>query len=87
MNPAEFLCFGLYLLALHWLSQKQATDSSFLRTLNIWIIIMFVLFVIFLPLAYTMQKGFLTIFGALYLFALTLTFAITIRMRKTVEPA
>ena len=45
------------------------------------------LFVIFTPLAYIMTKGFLTIFGAFYLFSLFMTFFVTIRMRKTVAAA
>ena len=47
----------------------------------------FALFVIFTPLAFIMTKGFLTIFGAVYLFSIFMTFFVTIRMRKTVEAA
>lgn len=86
-NPAEFLFFGLYLMALRWLSQKHSTDADFQRMLNIWVIVLFVLFIVFLPLAFLMTKGFMTIYGAAYLFALTMAFAVTIRMRKTVEAA
>jgi hypothetical protein len=45
------------------------------------------LFAIFTPLAYMMSRGFLTVFGAVYLFSLFLVFFITIRMRKTVDAA
>jgi hypothetical protein len=34
-----------------------------------------------------MTRGFLTIFGALYLFSIMTVFFVTIRMRKTVEAA
>jgi hypothetical protein len=36
-------------------------------------------------MVYTMESGFLTIFGAVYLLSLGLAFGITIRMRATVE--
>ena len=36
-------------------------------------------------MVYTMEAGFLTIFGAVYLLSLGLALGITIRMRETVE--
>ena len=87
MEPAEFLCFGLYLWALGAWARKQGTDSEFLNKHRIWMWVEFVLFVVFTPLAYLMTKGYLTAFGALYLFSLFMTFFVTIRMRKTVEAA
>ena len=39
----------------------------------------------FLVLVYTMQSGFMTIYGAVYLLSLGLAFAITIQMRQTIE--
>lgn len=44
-----------------------------------------VLFVVFTVPVYTMQKGFMTPSGALYLLSLGLAFGMTIRMRATVE--
>jgi membrane-bound metal-dependent hydrolase YbcI (DUF457 family) len=87
MEPAEFLCFGLYLWMLGGWARKQNTDSEFVNKHRIWMWLEFALFVIFTPLAYIMTKGFLTIFGVLYLFSLFMTFFVTIRMRKTVEAA
>jgi len=43
------------------------------------------LFVVFTILAYTMQKGFMTPYGLVYLLSLGLATGVTIRMRKTVE--
>lgn len=43
------------------------------------------LFLIFLALAYTLSKGFLTIFGVVYLLSLGLAIGIVIRMRATIE--
>ena len=34
---------------------------------------------------YTMQSGFMTIYGVVYLLSLGLAFAITIQMRQTIE--
>ncbi len=85
MDPAEFLFFGLYLWALGMWAGKASTDSDFMKTHRVWTWLEFALFIIFTPLAYIMTKGFLTIFGALYLFSIFMTFFVTIRMRKTVE--
>jgi membrane-bound metal-dependent hydrolase YbcI (DUF457 family) len=87
MDPAEFLFFGLFLWALETWARKARTDGEFMKTHRIWLIVEAALFVIFTPLAYIMTKGFLTIFGAFYLFSLFMIFLVTIRMRKTVEAA
>jgi membrane-bound metal-dependent hydrolase YbcI (DUF457 family) len=87
MDPAEFLFFGLYLWALGTWAKKSSTDGDFMGKRRMWMWLEFALFVIFTPLVYIMTKGFLTIFGALYLFSIFMTFFVTIRMRKTVEAA
>ena len=87
MDPAEFLFFGLFLWALGTWAHKAGTDGEFMKTHRIWLILEAALFVIFTPLVYIMTKGFLTIFGAFYLFSLFMTFFVTIRMRKTVAAA
>lgn len=87
MDPAEFLFFGLYLWALGSWARKAGTDGEFMGKHRVWMWLEFALFVIFTPLVYIMTKGFLTIFGALYLFSLFMTLFVTIRMRKTVEAA
>jgi membrane-bound metal-dependent hydrolase YbcI (DUF457 family) len=87
MDPAEFLFFGLYLWALGSWARKAGTDGEFMKSHRTWLILEAALFVIFTPLAYIMTKGFLTIFGAFYLFSIFMTFFVTIRMRKTVEAA
>jgi membrane-bound metal-dependent hydrolase YbcI (DUF457 family) len=87
MDPAEFLCFGIFLWVLGNWARKYKTDADFAGKHRMWMMIEFALFVIFTPLAYIMIKGFLTIFGALYLFSIMTAFFVTIRMRKTVEAA
>ena len=85
MQPVELLFFALFFLNLYSLAQKQASDQDFLRNLRIWIALEAFLFVVFLVLAFTLSKGFLTIFGAVYLLSLGLAIWITIRMRSTIE--
>ena len=68
-------------------ARKFNTNSEFLKAHRIWMILEFALFAIFTPLVFIMAKGFLTIFGAFYLFSIFMTFFVTIRMRKTVEAA
>ena len=87
MDPAELLMFAIFLYALRAWSRKFNTDTEFQSKLRNWMIFEFALFVIFTPLAYSMQTGYLTIFGAIYLFSLFMVFFVTIRMRKTVEAA
>lgn len=85
MQPIEFLFLAGYFYWLYASARSHKTDLDFLKVLRIWIIVMLILLAVFTPLAYLMEKGFLTIFGAFYLIALTAAFVITIRMRKTVE--
>jgi len=87
MNPAEMLMFAVYLYALGSWARRYGTDSDYQIKLRNWTIFEVILFVLFTPLAYIMTKGFLTIFGALYLFSLFMVFFVTIRMRETVEAA
>jgi len=85
LMPAEFLFFGLFFLVLASLSRKYQTDTGYHSRLRIWTIVQFVLFAIFTVMVYVMDKGFMTIYGAIYLLSLFLSFGIVIRMRKTVE--
>jgi membrane-bound metal-dependent hydrolase YbcI (DUF457 family) len=87
MLPAEFLFFALFFLLLGRSARLQGTDSEYLSKLRIWTVIQGFLFVIFLVLVYTMQSGFMTPYGAVYLLSLGLAFGVTIRMRETIESA
>ena len=66
-------------------ARRRGTDAGFLRTLRIWTVVQGVLFVVFTVLVYTMERGFMTPYGALYLLSMGLAFGVTIRMRETVE--
>lgn len=87
MNPAEMLMFAVYLYALGTWARKYGTNAEFQPKLFNWMIFELVLFITFTLLIFTMDTGFLTIFGALYLFSLFMVFFVTIRMRDTIEAA
>jgi membrane-bound metal-dependent hydrolase YbcI (DUF457 family) len=85
MMPVEFLFFALFFVLLDVTARKRSTDGGFLRPLRVWTVVQGVLFVVFTVLVYTMEKGFRTPYGALYLLSLGLTLGVTLRMRETVE--
>ena len=85
MMPLENLAFVFFFLFLAATARKNQTDIEYLPKLRFWTIIQAALFVIFSILVFTMESGFLTIFGAVYLLSLGLAIGITIRMRDTVE--
>lgn len=85
MMPVELLFFALFFLTLHSLARKQGSDLDFLGKLRFWTGLEAILFVVFLVLAYMLSKGFLTIFGAIYLLSLGLAIGVVIRMRATIE--
>jgi membrane-bound metal-dependent hydrolase YbcI (DUF457 family) len=87
MMPIEFLFFALFFVLLDVTARKRGTNGAFLRPLRVWIWVQGVLFVVFTVLVFTMEKGFMTPFGALYLLSLGLAFGVTLRMRETVEAA
>ena len=85
MMPVENLFFVLFFLLLASTAQKRNTDGDYLSKLRIWTWVQGIIFVAFMVMVYTMESGFMTIFGAVYLLSLGLAFGITIRMRETVE--
>jgi membrane-bound metal-dependent hydrolase YbcI (DUF457 family) len=85
MMPLENLFFVLFFLLLASTARKRSTDQDFLSKLRVWTWIQGILSVAFLVMVFTMESGFLTIFGAVYLLSLGLAFGITIRIRETIE--
>ncbi len=83
--PLEFLFLALFFLLLTRRAQAAETNADYQRTLRIWVIIQLVLFVVFTPLVYLLDKGFMIPFGALYLLSLGLAIGVAIRMRATIE--
>jgi membrane-bound metal-dependent hydrolase YbcI (DUF457 family) len=85
MDPAELGFVALFFLLLDSAAHKGKTDGNFIKMLRVWTSLEAVLFVVFMVLAFTMSKGFATIFGVAYLLSLILAMGVTIRMRKTIE--
>lgn len=85
MMPAEFFCFALFFWVLATMAQNQETNLASLRMVKIWTAVQTVLFILFTILVYTMEKGFMTIYGATYLFSLVLAWIIVIKLRQTIE--
>jgi membrane-bound metal-dependent hydrolase YbcI (DUF457 family) len=85
MMSTEFLFFALFFVLLSVTAHRRATDDDFLGTLRFWTVVQGVLYMIFTVLVYSMESGLVTPYGALYLLSLGLTFAVTVRMRETVE--
>jgi membrane-bound metal-dependent hydrolase YbcI (DUF457 family) len=85
MMPMENLFFLLFFLLLASTARKYSTNGNYLSKLRIWTWVQGILFLLFLFLVYSMDSGFMTIFGAIYLLSLGLAFGITIRMRDTIE--
>lgn len=85
LMPLEMLFFALYFIVLARLARRQGTDLEKVRGLWGWTAVQLILFLIFLILAYTMESGFIIVYGAAYLLSLGLATFLTIRMRVTVE--
>ncbi len=85
MMSTEFLFFALFFIYLNVTARKRGTDGDFLGTLRVWIMVQGALFVVFTILVYSMEKGFMTPYGVVYLLSLGLSFGVTIRMRETIE--
>jgi membrane-bound metal-dependent hydrolase YbcI (DUF457 family) len=85
MMTAEFLFFALFFIGLSTLARRQRTDLEYLRRLRTWTWIEFDLFLIFTALAFFLQKGFMTLYGLVYLLSLGLAVGVTIRMRITAD--
>ncbi len=85
LNTGEFLAFGFFFWLLVAIAQQSNTDQDYLPKARLWSYVMFGLFILFTALAFTLQSGFMTIYGALYLLSLFLAIGITFRMKKTIE--
>lgn len=87
LDTGEFLAFGLYFLLLGSLTRKQNTDTDRRRSLRVWVILQFTLFVLFTLIFFiTGTKGLqYTIFGGLYLASMVAAMIVTIQMRRTIE--
>ena len=85
LKTVEFLFFALFFFGLAGLARRHNTDRGYLSRLNLWAWVEVGLFAVFTVLVYTLQKGFMTPYGLVYLLSLFLAIGVTIRMRKTIE--
>ena len=85
MMPVEMLFLALFFVVLIRAARKQGTNGDYLPRLRFWAWVQAALFVVFTVLVYTINNGFMTIFGAVYLLSLGLAFNVTLRMKETVE--
>lgn len=85
MMPLEMFFLALYFGGLAMLAQRQGTDLGRVKSVKVWTAVQTILFLIFLVLVYSMESGFMTIYGAVYLLSLGLAAVITVRMRQTIE--
>jgi membrane-bound metal-dependent hydrolase YbcI (DUF457 family) len=85
MLPLENATLALFFVLLGAMARKQGTDQEFLGKLNFWMWVQVALTVLFLVMVFTMESGYMTIFGAVYLLSLFLAAWITCRMRRTIE--
>ena len=81
--PAEFLCFALLFLALHWSAARQGTDLQFLRRLRFWIWVQIALFVSLAASASALGESYRIVHGAFYVPSLGLAIGVVVRMRRT----
>ena len=81
--PAEFLCFALLFLALHFSAARQGTDLQFLRRLRFWIWVQIALFVSLAASASALGESYRVVHGAFYVPSLGLAIGVVVRMRRT----
>jgi len=84
-----FVVFIVLILMAGWYLDVKSDHParlylSFVLTASNYLVVMLALFLVFLPLSY-LWDGYFTVYGGLYLVALTATFIISIRMRDTLE--
>lgn len=87
LDTGEFLMFGLYFLLLGSLALRANTDPDRRRSVHMWAVMQFALFILFTLIFFMLGgKGLqYQVYGGLYLLSLVAAFVITIRMKRTVE--
>ncbi|WP_420627406.1 metal-dependent hydrolase [Candidatus Leptofilum sp.] len=85
VTPPEMLFFAAYFYWLAHTAQQQGTNLDKARSVRVWTAVQLILFLIFTVLVYTLNSGFMTIYGRIYLLTLIVAAVLTIQMRKTIE--
>lgn len=85
INPFEFAFMAGFIGWLAGRAHGRSSDVSMHAILQAFFLLLLSLTVIFTPLAFWMEKGFMTLFGAVYLVMLGLAAWVIFRMRATIE--
>ena len=85
LMPLEMLFFAAYFYWLSQTAQRQGTNLDKVKGVRVWTAVQLILFLIFTVLVYTLDSGFMTIYGAVYLLTLIVAAVLTVQMRETVE--
>ena len=85
MLPIEFLFFALFFVSLAAIVRQHDLDKNKLKTLKVHTIIQLILFLIFTPLVYILESGFMTPYGAIYLISLGIAISLSIQLRDSIE--
>lgn len=85
LMPLEMLFFAAYFYWLGQAARRQGTNLDKVRGVGLCTAVQLSLFLIFTVLVYTLNSGFMTIYGAAYLITLIVAAVITIQMQETIE--
>lgn len=85
LMPLEMLFFAAYFYWLGQTARRQGTNLDKVRGVGVWTAVQLLLFLIFTVLVYTLNSGFMTIYGATYLLSLIVAAVLTVQMRETIE--
>ena len=85
LMPLEMLFFAAYFYWLGQSARRQGTNLDKVNGVRVWTAVQLLLFLIFIVLVYTLNSGFMTIYGAVYLLSLGVAVVVTVQMRQTIE--
>ncbi|WP_420645286.1 metal-dependent hydrolase [Candidatus Leptofilum sp.] len=85
LMPLEMLFFAAFFYWLSQTAQRQGTNLDKVKGVRVWTAVQLILFLIFTVLVYTLDSGFMTIYGAVYLLTLIVAAVLTIQMQETIE--
>ncbi|MEZ4594768.1 MAG: metal-dependent hydrolase [Chloroflexota bacterium] len=85
LMPLEMLFFAAYFYWLGQTARRQGTNLDKAKGVGVWTAVQLLLFLILTVLVYTLNSGFMTIYGALYLLSLGVAAVLTVQMCETIE--
>ena len=85
LMPLEMLFLAAYFYWLGQAARRQGTDLNRVKGVRVWTAVQLSLFLILTVLVYTLNSGFMTIYGAVYLLSLGVAAVLTVQFRETIE--